>query len=230
MRRSTIIGGLIFVFIFAVIIVLIRFDFIEQIKNFFQLFFNLDIDKRTELIFTFISNLFGTTLGALFAFLIALRQLKYQSDLDAKQQQIDTTFDLYQEFATNEMAESRSQVDRIFTYYKEASKINDFYDFLNEAEKKYIRNILYFYRRLQLEIDYKRVDTSAVLDLFGSEFIWWYYVWFEHKVVTAVRWESSTQMQKLHHWIYDQMKNNKKSLNTFNDWKLIADEAKSRRN
>jgi ABC-type multidrug transport system fused ATPase/permease subunit len=226
---ATIILGSVLV---VVIVTFLAFDTLnpKELIGFFILSFSsLLQEKRTELIFTFASNLLGTFVGAGLAFFFALHLFKIQSNSEAKKKRIDTTFDLLQEFSTHEMAEARSQADKIFTAHKTATSIEDFYRNLTEDEKRFIRQVLFFFRRLQLSIEYNRVEASPVLKLFGGEFIWLYYVWFESLIVPAVSWDTSHQMRKLQKWMEKQSKRGKRSKRDYEHWKSEAYESRNKR-
>ncbi|MEH2308883.1 hypothetical protein [Nostoc sp.] len=230
MWRFRAIKILIFVLVIVVaVLIYYNFNLVKHIEGVIQPFLNLEGGKQTELIFTFISNLIGTAIGALFAFLIALRQLKYQSSLEAKKKRVDITFDLYQEFSTNEMAEARSQADKIFTAHKTASNIDDFYRNLPEVEKYPIRHVLYFYQRLQLAIEHDRVEASVALDLFSEEFIWWYHVWYVPMLIPSTWDQSIIRMNKLHEWMEKQSKKDSQSQTAYEKWKSQAYRSRTKR-
>ena len=166
---------------------------------------NLTPDKQAELIFTFISNLFGTIIGGLLAYLIALSQFRIQSNSEAKQRRIDTAFDFHRELVSVELTQARGEANKLFTNYITARDLDDFYSSLPADEKRPIQMVLSFFRRLQLAVEYNRVDKDLVRELLSGEFLEWYHKWFDHIVPT--RWDSRKQMDKLHEWIKQELSN-----------------------
>ncbi|BAY29727.1 hypothetical protein NIES2107_15710 [Nostoc carneum NIES-2107] len=174
---------------------------------------NLTPDKKAELLFTFVSNIFGTIIGALLAYFIALSQFKVQSDAETKKNQVDTTFSFHEEMINVEVSQARSETAKIFTDHIKSSNLSEFYSDLSQDEKRPIRLVLSFFRRLQLAIEYNRIDEKIAVDLLSGEFMEWYHKWLDHMVPD--RWTTRGQIDKLNEWMkqnlskaeYERMKN-----------------------
>ncbi|MCC5608186.1 hypothetical protein LC612_15665 [Nostoc sp. CHAB 5834] len=174
---------------------------------------NLTPDKKAELLFTFVSNIFGTIIGALLAYFIALSQFKVQSDSETKKNRVDTTFSFHEELISVEVSQARSETAKIFAAHITSSNLSEFYSSLSEDEKRPIRLVLSFFRRLQLAVEYSRIDEKIAVNLLSGEFLEWYHKWLDHLV--PERWTTRVQIDKLNEWMkqslskaeYEQMKN-----------------------
>jgi hypothetical protein len=180
----------------------------------------LDSDTQTELLANTLSNLSGTIIGALLAFWFAKRQFSMQLNLETqkaeeekRQRRIDRTLDFHREWGSVEFTQARSETDRIFTKHKANGNLDSFYSDLPEEQKNPIRMVLTFFRRLQLEIEHNRVDDELIKELFGGEFLWFYYKWL--KDVIPDGWETKKRVEKLNDWMarelprdeYERLKN-----------------------
>ncbi|MEM8718894.1 MAG: hypothetical protein AAGE84_06240 [Cyanobacteria bacterium P01_G01_bin.39] len=180
----------------------------------------LEPQKQIELLATLTSNLLGTVIGAGLAFWFALRQFSIRSSSESQKNRIDTTFSLHQEITT-ELFEARVKADELLTMHKTKS-LDILQNHLSETETRYVWQIIFFYRRLELAIDYERIELSLIPELFGQKFIWWYHVWLTS--VVPSEWESSNQLKKLQIWVE---KNSKESM--YKQWKDDATQARSER-
>lgn len=183
---------------------------------------HLDAQKQIELLATFISNLLGTVVGAGLAFWFALRQFSLQSDLEAGKKRIDTTFELHREII-EDLVKARTQADRLLKTHQKGKTLDVLQRELAEAEIYPILQVVFFYRRLQLAIDYNRVEDSLVPELFGEKFIWWYYVWFT-SILLPLNWLSSKQMRRLQEWME---RNSEESI--YQQWVSEAHQARDER-
>jgi uncharacterized membrane protein YgaE (UPF0421/DUF939 family) len=155
-----------------------------------------------------VSNLIGpfvgAAVGAVFALGVALYMFRKQADREEEQVQVDTALAFYEELASDDFAEARRKVTKIFESHRDANNLNDFYLDLLEEEKQPIVRVLSFFRRLQLAVKYRRIHHQMVLDLLAGEFRWWYEKWLDKMVPND--WETRKQIDGLHRWLQKQGK------------------------
>ena len=169
---------IVFIFVCAIVgIIFSALDLKKPIVESIQYFLALPLEKRIELSFVFISGLIGTLVAAFLAYMFALIQFKIQAYSQAAQRRMDITFDFHRELISSEFAQARSETEKIFTDNKTANNLGDFYSKLSEEHKRPIRLLLSYFRRLQLAVEYDRVDGNLTLNLLGPEFLWWYHMW-----------------------------------------------------
>lgn len=157
-----------------------------------------------DLFSNLISNLAGTIIGALLAYWIARKQFRIQKDLEIQQQRVDMALAFYEELTSDDFSRARSEADKIFKEHRTASSLNDFYADLPEEKKQYIRMVTSYFRRLQLAIEYKRIDNQMVLDLLSGEFFWWYFMWLDKMTMNAWR-DTRKSLDKMDEWLQNTM-------------------------
>lgn len=154
-----------------------------------------------------LSSLFGTIIGAILAYWIALRQFKIQKEAEIQQNQVETTLVFYQELTSNDFAIARAEARKLFEEHYTANSLNDFYSDLPEEKRKNIRIVNAYFRRLQLNTEYKQVNKQMVLDLLSEEFFWWYFTWLNEMI--PEEWETRKNIDKLHYWFQNAMPSEK---------------------
>ncbi|MDQ1558331.1 MAG: hypothetical protein QOD32_1391 [Pyrinomonadaceae bacterium] len=150
-----------------------------------------------------ISTIIGTATGALFAYWFALRQFKIQTETEARKVCVDTALAFYQELSSHDFAQARTEANKMLEPYLTASSLDDVWSSMSQEKRRPILTVLSYFRRLQLSIQYKRIDEEMVLDLVSEEFFWWYFVWFNRLIPDD--WETRRQIDKLDRWFQDNM-------------------------
>ena len=154
-----------------------------------------------------LSSLFGTIIGAILAYWIALRQFKIQKEAEIQQKQVETTLSFYQELTSNDFSFARVEARKIFDEHFTANSLDNFYWKLPEEKRKYIRMVIAYFRRLQLNIEYKQINKQMVLDLLLEEFFWWHFTWLDEMI--PEEWEARKNIDKLHYWFQNAMPSEK---------------------
>lgn len=148
-----------------------------------------------------ILNIFGVITGAVLAYLFALRQFRIQKESDNRQIQINTALDFFEELTSDDFSRARSEANKIFKAHIHATSLDDFY--YTEDIRQPIRKVLSFFRRLQLSIEYGRVDHEMAVDLFAGEFLQWYFMWLDKLV--PPNWATRKNIDKLNQWYASKM-------------------------
>ena len=194
-----------FIFLISIVVVIMACSpiFQKPIGEAYKAFLNLDPGKQTELLFTFLSSIIGTFVGAIFALGIALCQFSIQKSSELKQRRLETTLDFHREWVSVDFMEARFETNKIFTEHRKDGNLDGFYSDLSVERKSNIRMVLAFFRRLQLDIEHKRVDDELTKELFGGEFLWFYYKWF--KDVIPDGWTTKKSVEKINEWMVKEL-------------------------
>ncbi|MDQ1613195.1 MAG: hypothetical protein QOG00_3126 [Pyrinomonadaceae bacterium] len=150
-----------------------------------------------------LSTIIGTAGGAVLAYLFALRQFKKQMETEARKVCVDTALAFYQELSSHDFAQARSEANKILDPHLTASSLDDVWSSMSTEERRPVLTVLSYFRRLQLSIQYKRIDERMVLDLVSGEFFWWYFVWLDRLIPDD--WETRRQIDKLDRWFHDNL-------------------------
>jgi len=156
-----------------------------------------------EFIFNLISTVLGTVTGAILAYLFALRQFNIQKRVDEKQKRVDTALSFFEELTNDSFSQARSETSRVFKENISAVSLDDFYSALPEEKRQPIRKVLSFFRRLQLAIEYQRIDDQMAIDLFSGEFLHWYFKWFDKLI--PMSWDTRKNIDKMNNWLQKNM-------------------------
>lgn len=182
-------------------------------------------------------DLYGslTSLFACLAFISTATALLIQIYLfyDQKNHQIETekenrAFTFYDEFNSSEMFKVRIEADLYLRtndddFYKIAETSP--YDLEDRGKGAgAIWPVMRFYQKLGKAIDYKQVNEAMVVDLFGEVFIWWYFAYFEYKLVSINHdkvWDTAEDLKKLKEWFERKCSQNK-SEEKYQRWERAA--------
>jgi hypothetical protein len=160
-----------------------------------------------EFYFNLFSTLLGTITGAYLAYKFTLKQFRTQKEIDDEQKRVDTALSFFEELTNDSFSQARSETGKIFKEQIRAVSLDDFYSTLPEEKKQPIRKVLSFFRRLQLAIEYRRIDKMMAVDLFSEEFIHWYFMWLDN--LTPKDWDTRKNIDNLNNWLQKNMPKNK---------------------
>ncbi len=108
--------------------------------------------------------------------------------------------DLHREFSSERLGKSRSEALAFLKKHWDMSfdEISDTPSLALEAVPLF--EIVYFYERLWVLVNFKQVSVSAIPDLFGEIFLWWYTVSFRQQLLRC-DWKSSQDIESLYLWL-----------------------------
>jgi uncharacterized membrane-anchored protein YhcB (DUF1043 family) len=153
-----------------------------------------------EFISNLISSLFGTVIGAILAYWIAVKQFKMQKEVEVQHKQVETTLAFYQELISNDFSNARADANELFEKHMATNNsLNNFYSNLPDGKVQSVRSVVSYFRRLQLAVEYKQVDKQIVLDLLSGEFLWWYFMWLDE--VIPFEWDTRKNLDKMNNWL-----------------------------
>jgi hypothetical protein len=135
-----------------------------------------------------LAGLIGVIAGAALSWLIGTRQ-----------SQVAATCKLHRVYHGAAMNDSRERAGRIVHKHPEATYVNLWY-MLDPADAQHIWNVMYFYQRLWLAIEYRNVHRKLVPDLFGESFYWWYSNSFAGQLL-PVNDEAARDIGSLRDWL-----------------------------
>jgi hypothetical protein len=141
-----------------------------------------------ESLWSLVTGLIGTIVGATIAWLAARRT-----------ERLKTAFDMHREFNSPEMTQSRNRAGVIVRKHRSLS-FDDLRRTLSPEETQYVWNVMYFYQRLSLAIKYRSIHKRYVGEMFGENFIWWYLKSYQQQLV-PLNWQAGKDVQSLEEWL-----------------------------
>ncbi|MEA5447966.1 hypothetical protein VB780_05255 [Leptolyngbya sp. CCNP1308] len=136
-----------------------------------------------------LAALLGTIVGGFISWIANVYQNKSQA-----------TFDFHREFDSDVMHRSRILADQLIRKNPNDT-LYEIYEKYPE-ESFHIWQVINFYRRLWVAINYGQVKTNLVPELFGEIFIWWYLLCFEKQYIPAYNHsQGRKQILELKKWI-----------------------------
>jgi hypothetical protein len=150
-----------------------------------------------------ITALIGTLTGAALAYWIALKQFKIQQESSDLRRRVDTALAFYDELTSDSFSKARTEASKILREHLMADSLNDFYGALSQEERRSILEVLSFFRRLQLVVEYGHIDNQMVIDLFSGEFIRWYFAWLDE--IVPANWDTRKSIDKMNNWLKQNM-------------------------
>ena len=161
------------------------------------------MELLTATTFELLSGLIGTIIGAILAYIFAQKQFNIQKETDEQRMQLDTALAFLDEFVSDQFAQDRRRASKILRQHIKEENLDKFYPKLTDEQKQPIIRVLSFFRRLQLTIQFDRIDTQIVLELLSGEFIHWYYVYLKNLVPS--NWSTKKHLIKLNDWLVENL-------------------------
>lgn len=161
-------------------------------------------------------------------------QKLHQTKLDKQQR----TFMFYDDFNSSEMFRVRIEAELYLkntqmNLYEIAEKCS--YDHEDRGKGAgAIWPIMRFYQKLAKAREYSQLDNEMTVDLFAEVFIWWYFAYFEDKLVKApsesdIYWDVANDLTKFQEWLEGQCKDGENKAR-YDRWEKAASLYKDRLN
>ena len=122
-----------------------------------------------------------------------------------------TAFDLYKEWWSEEMFDSRIKGWKFTLKFPEAN-LDEFYKdpkrrFTEHLDKVWV--VMAFFQRLHVDLEQGRIEKDLLVSLFGPIFTWWYVVCFDHNLADP-SWGGAFRLVDLWEIISEEVKNTNK--------------------
>jgi hypothetical protein len=134
------------------------------------------------------AGLIGTLVGAAIAWLAGSRQRR-----------LETAFAMHREFHASEMTHSRNLAGKTVREHR-SETLDAIRRKLAPEQTQHVWNVLYFYQRLWLAINYGSIHKRYVPEMFGENFWWWYVKSYRDQLV-PLDWQASRHIAALMDWM-----------------------------
>ena len=117
------------------------------------------------------------------------------------QRRLKATFDLHRELHGSEMIRARHAAAEMIRHHPELdySELRELVGFVGMAD---LHQVIYFFQRLWLAVEYGAVQEKYVSRLFGDAFSWWYELTF-HAMLVPTATEMGRDVDALWQWMTD---------------------------
>ncbi|WP_369033953.1 hypothetical protein [Streptomyces adonidis] len=116
-----------------------------------------------------------------------------------RQRRLSVTFDLHQELHGPEMMRARHAAAELVEQYadKDYQELRDLLGFSGISD---LQQVIYFFQRLWLAIEFGALQQGYAVRLFGDTFSWWYDTTF-HSMLIPTQTEMAHDIESLHAWM-----------------------------
>jgi hypothetical protein len=112
------------------------------------------------------------------AFLGAIASAYFANNANLKQNRIQTTLQMYSDFQSQDMLETRHQAEKFIMENRELSLSQ--LSSINEHQFRYVSLIIHYFEQLSILKKHGYIDKRLLKGLFGRYYIFWHKNYFQH--------------------------------------------------
>lgn len=123
-------------------------------------------------------------ISAVSAWLLANKNYNRQLEDQRREQKRANTLQMSEEFNNESMWSSRAEADKRFVPRDSnvPRDIRQDYQNMNISELAPIFRVIYFYKRLDILHEEKRIDENLAKELFSENYTWWFDKYISHQI------------------------------------------------